>query len=123
MKHQKHAKLAQPNVGDFGRNEWAILGTTCENIQKLARELSEILSPNSKMAYVDADHQAGDLGENLPFSTEFTDKIQYSRLDFQGKMTPFQSRAAHQPARHTMSPTASTHACFVLHRQRLLCSA
>ena len=94
MKHQKHAKLARPNVGNFGRNEWAVLGTTCENIQKLARELSEALSPNFKMAYVDADHQASDANENLPFSTIYTDKIQYNRLDFRGKMTPFQSRAA-----------------------------
>ncbi len=94
MKHQKHAKLAQPIVGNFGRNEWAILGTTCGNIQKLARELCPILSPNFKTAYVDADHQAGDLGEDLLFSAEYTDKIQYNRLDFRGKMTAFQNRAA-----------------------------
>ena len=99
-KHQKHTKLAKPLQGHFARNEWAIIGTPCGNIQKLAKALSSSLTPfreiethgHSKIAYIDADHKAGDEGANLSFDIEYTDKIGYHRLDFAAKMTPFQFR-------------------------------
>jgi molybdenum cofactor guanylyltransferase len=99
-KHQKHAKLAKPSHGNFARNEWAIIGTPCGNIQKLAKILSEKLPPPDcigmcpqyKTAYIDADHKAGDEGENTSFDLEYTDKIGYHRLDFAAKMSPFQFR-------------------------------
>ena len=91
-KHQKHAKLAKSALGNFARNEWAIIGTPCGNIQKLVKALSEKLPPQYKTAYIDADHKAGDEGENLTFAAEYTDKIGYHRLDFAAKMTPFQFR-------------------------------
>ncbi|MBL7817770.1 MAG: NTP transferase domain-containing protein [Saprospiraceae bacterium] len=91
-KHQKHAKMTKPNLGNFGRNEWAIIGTPCGNIQKLALELSEELTPQYKTAYIDADHKAGDEGANLSFDTVYTDKIGYHRFDFKGQLTPFQFR-------------------------------
>ena len=89
-KHQKHAKLAKSALGNFARNEWAIIGTPCGNIQKLAKALAEKLPPQYKTAYIDADHKAGDEGEKLSFAAEYTDKIGYHRLDFSAKMTPFQ---------------------------------
>ena len=101
-KHQKHAKLAKSTLGNFARNEWAIIGTPCGNIQKLAQALNNFIPPSRKnrdfvpqqykMAYIDADHKAGDEGENLTFAAEYTDKISYHRLDFAAKMTPFQFR-------------------------------
>ena len=93
-KHQKHAKLTRPNVGNFGRSEWAIIGTPCGNIQDLAKKIGEELTPQYKVGYVDADHKAGDDGANLaPFSAEYTDKIGFHRLDFEQKNgTPFQFR-------------------------------
>ena len=91
-KHKKHTKLAKPTLGNFARYEWAIIGTPCSNIQKLAKALSETMPPPYKVAYIDADHKAGDEGENLPFEIEYTDKIGYHRLDFAAKMTPFQFR-------------------------------
>jgi molybdenum cofactor guanylyltransferase len=93
-KHQKHAKLTRPNVGNFGRSEWAIIGTPCDNIQDLAKKLGEKLTPQYKVGYVDADHKAGDDGASLaPFAAEYTDKIGFHRLDFDQKMvTPFQFR-------------------------------
>lgn len=90
--HQKHAKLTKSALGNFARNEWAIIGTPCGNIQKLAKTLAEKLSPSYKTAYIDADHKAGDEGANLPFDIEYTDKIGYHRLDFAAKMTHFQFR-------------------------------
>ncbi len=95
--HQKHSKITKPDLGNFGRNEWAIMGTNCGNIQKLAKELSKNIFPPYKIAYVDADHstgipseKAGDEAPPLPYFLEYTDKIQAHRFDFQNKITPFQ---------------------------------
>lgn len=83
MKHQKHSKLAKPALGQWGRAEWAILGTTCGNIQSLGKELSAHLSPRWKLGYVDADHKGANEGEqNLPFALDWTDKIGFHRLEF-----------------------------------------
>jgi molybdopterin-guanine dinucleotide biosynthesis protein A len=54
--HHKHPKLAKPPFGKFGRNEWAILGSTCNNIQALAQQLIAHLSLHHRCAYVDATH-------------------------------------------------------------------
>jgi molybdenum cofactor guanylyltransferase len=93
-KHQKHAKLTRPNIGNFAHTEWAIIGTPCGNIQDLAKKLAGKLAPQYKVGYVDADHKAGDDGANLaPFTSEYTDKIGFHRLDFaQQNLTPFQFR-------------------------------
>ncbi len=91
-KHQKHAKLAKPILGNFSRNEWAIIGTPCGNIQNLAKALCKIAPPQYKIAYIDADHKAGDDGENSAFNIEYTDKIGFHRLDFEAQLTPFQFR-------------------------------
>jgi molybdenum cofactor guanylyltransferase len=93
-KHQKHAKLARPNLGNFARNEWAIIGTPCGNIQNLAKSIAEKWTPQYKVGYVDADHKSGDVGSSLaPFAAEYTDKIGFHRLDFEQKnWTNFQFR-------------------------------
>ena len=97
MTHQKHTKLVKPDLGYFGRHEWAIMGTSCGNIQKLAKALSESLMHQPirkyKTAYIDADHKAGDDGDSLPHFMSFMDKINFNRFDFQGKMSDFQFRS------------------------------
>jgi molybdopterin-guanine dinucleotide biosynthesis protein A len=95
--HQKHTKLSRPIIGEFGRNEIAILGTTCDNIKKLAREIISDLSNSYVISYVDADHHSTktDGGEteisNGAF-IEFTDKINFQRVDFKNHLSPFQRR-------------------------------
>jgi molybdenum cofactor guanylyltransferase len=93
-KHQKHAKLTRPEVGNFARSEWAIMGTSCGNIQDLAKKIAEKWTPQYKVGYVDADHKSGDDGANLGyFSSEYTDKIGFHRFDFDQKTwSPFQFR-------------------------------
>lgn len=54
--HKKHAKLAKPTTGNFGRNEFAIVGAPCINIKLLANDVIQALSPKYKCAYVDASH-------------------------------------------------------------------
>ncbi len=101
-KHQKHAKLTRPDIGNFARSEWAIIGTPCGNIQQLAKKIAEKLTPEEEsgqapqytVGYVDADHKAGDDGASLAhFSAEYTDKIGFHRFDFNKKdLNPFQFR-------------------------------
>ncbi|MDB5235565.1 MAG: molybdopterin-guanine dinucleotide biosynthesis protein MobA [Hymenobacter sp.] len=60
VKRTKHAALARPDVGEFGRHELAILGAPCGEIQALVAQLLPHLAPALRVAYVDADHAAGD---------------------------------------------------------------
>ncbi len=94
MKHQKHTKLTRPDIGQFHRNEWGILGTNCGSIQTMANTWIKRLSPKYKMAYLDADHKSADeeqesMGEK---TLEYTDKINFHRLDWQAKMESHQYR-------------------------------
>jgi len=83
MQHQKHSKLARPALGQWARTEWAILGTTCGNIQSLAQALSRHLSPKWQLGYADADHKGADEAEKtLLFAVNWLDKIGFHRLDF-----------------------------------------
>lgn len=85
--HQKHAKLERPETGDFGRNEWAIVGAPCSDIKALALQLGTMLAAQLKIAYVDADHKSPDEEGKAKspsangFFMEFTDKIGYTRID------------------------------------------
>ncbi|UXX77985.1 NTP transferase domain-containing protein [Reichenbachiella carrageenanivorans] len=95
-KHQKHAKIARPDLGTFGRNEYAILGTPCGEIKKLAKQISEGLASQHKIAYVDADHKSADDASSLDGSSlqygnhlEYVDKIDFHRFDQMGELTPF----------------------------------
>ncbi|MBI1226280.1 MAG: NTP transferase domain-containing protein [Bacteroidetes bacterium] len=98
MKHKKHDDIARPSLGQFGRNEWAILGTNCGEIKQLAGKLNAAFSSKYKIGYVDADHQevgsstVGSLQLEKGTTIEFTDKIAYNRLDFMGKPTQWQFR-------------------------------
>ncbi len=98
--HQKHTFLTKPQIGSFHRNEWAVLGTSCRQIKKLAHAITGILSAGLNVAYVDADHKSADeeaeSGRDLHSSLghggtmEFTDKITYSRVDTDKKSNDFQ---------------------------------
>ncbi|MCO6488385.1 MAG: NTP transferase domain-containing protein [Phaeodactylibacter sp.] len=100
--HQKHAKLNRPEFGHFHRQEWAILGTPCGNIKKLAFGIIDRLSDSYRVGYADADHAAADeeaeqgkdektaMGHGAKM--EYTDKINYHRLDFQAKLDSYHYR-------------------------------
>ncbi len=96
--HKKHEEIARPSLGNYGRNEWAILGTDCGSIKRLANQLCEAFSSKWKIAYVDADHKefgsstVGSWQSGQGYAMEFTDKIEYNRLDFHGKPESYQLR-------------------------------
>ncbi|TGD81853.1 NTP transferase domain-containing protein [Hymenobacter wooponensis] len=88
----KHTQLARPNLGEFGRQELAILGAPCGKIKDLAARLLPLLSSTLRVTYVDADHAAGDDaaqggsgGQDAILqagaAAELTDKITFARLD------------------------------------------
>lgn len=97
-KHQKHAKLTRPTYGQFHRQEWAIIGTPCGNIQHLAYALIERLSDNYRLGYVDADHAEADGSVTTEgarahgASMEYTDKINHHRFDVDVSLNEYQFR-------------------------------
>lgn len=97
-KKTKHAALARPDMGEFGRHELAILGAPCGLIQQLAGALAQALSPALRVAYVDADHAGHDqqAAEAAPagfaesaFSAELTDKISFRQLNLRRALDRF----------------------------------
>ncbi|MFK7806474.1 MAG: NTP transferase domain-containing protein [Saprospiraceae bacterium] len=101
-KHQKHAKLARPDIGFFCRTEWAILGTPCGKIKELSFHLIKALSVKYKMAYVDADHKSTDDSEiadgektamNHGAAMEYTDKISHHRFESKASFDSHQYRS------------------------------
>jgi molybdopterin-guanine dinucleotide biosynthesis protein A len=93
-KHSKHAKLARPLTGNFGRNEWAILGGPCTVIKLLADDVIKSLSPVYKCAYVDTSHNdditllPGRLVSGAVL--EYTDQINYQQFNYQNPAYPYQ---------------------------------
>ncbi len=88
--HQKHAKLKRPNLGSYGRNEIAIMGTPCGNIKQLAQVLINSLQFKEQIAFVDADHQS--TTPEGSGSLVYTDKINFRRFDYLAQFNPFQIR-------------------------------
>ena len=100
----KHAALARPNIGEFGRHELAILGAPCGKIKDLVARLLPHLAPALSVGYVDADHATADESAGASpmlqagATAELTDKIQFRRLDQPRVMDKFsqQEWMAHQ---------------------------
>ena len=99
MKHQKHANIPRPKLGNFARHEWAILGTPCGKIKELANALTKALSADYTIAYVDADHASADeaagrlngvMGEGA--TLEYTDMITHHRFDRKAELNKHQYR-------------------------------
>jgi len=100
-KHQKHAKIARPDLGFFARNEWAIIGTPCGNIQTIAFQVIENLSAQFKVAYVDADHHSPSEGVEHANPTNaleagavmnYTDKVDFHNFAVKASYETYQYR-------------------------------
>ncbi|MES2809309.1 MAG: NTP transferase domain-containing protein [Bacteroidota bacterium] len=91
--HKKHTKLARPATGNFGRNEWAIVGAPCTSIKLLAADVIAALSPQYKCAYADASHNdevtlpAGRLANGAVM--EYTDQINHQQFNFSNHLKSF----------------------------------
>jgi molybdopterin-guanine dinucleotide biosynthesis protein A len=92
-KKPKHVALARPALGNFGRNEWAIVGAPCDDIKTLAGELISALAP-AKVAYVDASH-ANEADMIIPVpnaAISYTAHSNRQELNYQGELNIFQNR-------------------------------
>lgn len=94
-KHVKHAKITRLDTGVFHRNEYAILGTPCGNIKKLAYDIIDHVKSDINVAYVDADHKGADENNIEPgalghgASGEYIDKIHFHRFDINRPLNEF----------------------------------
>ena len=94
--HKKHADLKRPAIGNYGRNEWAILGAPCVYIKGLADKVISNLSPTYKCAYADTSHQdeiiqaPGRLANGAYL--EYTDQINYHQFNINSLNQPFSFR-------------------------------
>ncbi|MDZ7612385.1 MAG: NTP transferase domain-containing protein [Flavobacteriaceae bacterium] len=97
-KHKKHQDLIRRSYGNFGLNEVAFLGASCQVISDLAGILAKNLHKKYKLAYLDASHKEG---LEVPAIADFTfhpsgnyaersvqkmnpynEKIRFSQYDF-----------------------------------------
>ncbi|WP_374949320.1 NTP transferase domain-containing protein [Mucilaginibacter sp.] len=94
--HSKHANITRPLTGNFGRNEWAILGGHCTVIKFLADQVITALSTRYKCAYADTSHPndivqvPGKLANGAVL--EYTDQINYSQLNYNEPLDAFKQR-------------------------------
>jgi molybdopterin-guanine dinucleotide biosynthesis protein A len=90
-KHEKHPKLNRPNIGSWGRNEFALVGAPCELINQIAAEIVSVLSGKYKIAFIDADHK---VSESLKDSniTWLQDKISFFNIS-KKSLSDFDKRA------------------------------
>src|SRR5690606_35886947 len=85
--------MTKPKYGELGRNELAIMGTSCGLIQELAAQLAQQLSPSLAVGYVDKDH-----GDKKDSCTEKLTGIQMlernntTRLDIPGALSAYEKR-------------------------------
>jgi molybdopterin-guanine dinucleotide biosynthesis protein A len=93
-KHKKHAKLARPSTGNFGRNEWAIVGGPCTVIKLLADDIITVLSATYNCAYADTTHNddvvqmPGRLASRAIL--DYTNQVNYQQFNFQNPLMPYQ---------------------------------
>ena len=91
--HKKHADLKRPAIGNYGRNEWAIVGAPCVYIKGLADKVINALSTSYKCAYADTSHQdeliqaPGRLANGAYL--EYTDQINYHQFNINNISQPF----------------------------------
>jgi molybdopterin-guanine dinucleotide biosynthesis protein A len=89
--HKKHSDIARPSLGNFGRNEFAIIGTTCDNVKILTATVIKALSAKYKCAYIDADHKDKSVVvETQNAIVEYTDKISYKEFRYKKEADKFQ---------------------------------
>lgn len=96
--HKKHTELIKPKQGNFGRNEWAIVGAPCADIRALAEAIISNLGSQFQCAYTDAAHPKDESGVALPgvlaagAVAEYADRINHHVFSFSKSFNAFQFR-------------------------------
>lgn len=93
--HEKHISLKRP-YGNFGRNEWAIVGAHCTQTKALADNVIKALSPLHKCGYADAVHNdaislmPGRLANGA--CIEYTDQLNYGQFNYAYELDAYKHR-------------------------------
>lgn len=94
--HKKHTALTRPALGNYSRNEWAIVGAPCVFIKVLADNVINALSPTYKCAYADTSHNdevvlaPGRLANGA--FLEYTNQINHQQFNYNSAPTNFKLR-------------------------------
>lgn len=88
--HQKHAFLQKPALGNFGRNELAVLGAPCHIIQQLVQDIIKGL-PAYKIGFADADH-ADVVSDSPPPYISLITKAAQAQVSFEQEANVMQQR-------------------------------
>lgn len=93
-KHQKHAAMVRPPLGNFGRLELAVLGAPCKIIAEHTTAWINLLADSFNVAYADADHKPAGMQGNSDNGKflEYTDKVSFQRFDLHQPANPFTNR-------------------------------
>jgi len=96
--HKKHADIARPALGNFGRNEWSIVGGPCTLIKILADQIINALSPVYKCAYADAAHTDEVLSPPGRLASgarlDYTEQVNFQQLNYRAVFNSFTLRTA-----------------------------
>ena len=94
--HSKHTKLIRPASGNFGHNEWAIVGAHCVNIKLLAASVIAGLSSKYKCAYADTLHSDEEMVPPGRLASgavlEYTDQINNHQFNYNTALKPINFR-------------------------------
>ena len=94
--HKKHNNIVRPALGNFARNEWAIVGGPCTVIKFLANQIITALSPTYQCAYADTSHNDDTVGMPGKLASgaalEYTDQLNHVQLNYKAALTPFKQR-------------------------------
>ena len=93
QRHKKHADLKKPALGNFGRNEWAIIGGPCTVIKLLADQVINALSPVYQCAYADTAHNDDVISSPGRLAggavLDYTDQGNYTQLNYKEEFNSF----------------------------------
>ena len=93
--HKKHGGLNKPVMGNFGRNEFAIIGGHCSLIKSLADIVITTLSTHYQCAYADTSHHDDTIKPGRLFcgaALEYSDEINHSTINYHTSQNPYQLR-------------------------------
>jgi len=88
--HQKHVKLAKPDFGEWGRCEFALLGTVCSDIQSYANQIKDFFLNKYAVAYIDASHSDKSTYSN--FAIDATQHVDHWELKTNPGNNMYQSK-------------------------------
>ena len=93
-KHHKHPPLTKPVRGQYHKNEWAIYGTTCGEIESFFEALDERLSNKYKLTYIDADHNVDQVKTELQIAKkQYFQSTPISWNEYDDRLQPWHSDA------------------------------